>query len=626
MSWRPRRDSLVIMVGVLSAGALIVAALVLVRTPQRAAEAELARVAGEAADAVVAEWGRILRAEAPPFEAAGGVRAWDPGAPDATSLEGVELPEPGAGSAAAVLLAEARRLDQASDVAGALEAALQAATASSTSPAQARVRLRAIQLAARAGRGDVAREQWEAAREALSGDETIDGCSALLLCFLAAAPALEPEARAPPSADLAVRLEAGRLALPEADVARSLAARLGTLAGDDTLADRLADRQATSALRVLVAAAPTPPAADRWTVQPAGSRLLVDRSRDDGSVLAFLTGVPAVQATLQRVLTERSLVPDGFEIALEVGSADADVTGVTVRDRTPLVGDVLGFTVRHQDPGAFVTAERRRALWVQSALFVMASFSLSAALSTARAMRRERALAGLRSAFIASVSHELRTPVTSILLLVENLESGRTGADAPGRYHALLRREAHRLRRIVDDVLDMSRLERGRSIELRRDVVDLPAFAADLVEEGRELAARSDAELHAHLGELPATAALDADALRRAVLNLVDNAGKHAAGGAVELEIAALPGGRLRIAVADRGPGVPAGQRQRIFEPFARGAADGAGPPGAGLGLSIVRAIVRGHGGEVAVRDRDDGPGAVFELEFPAEAPVEDLA
>lgn len=633
MPGRPQRDSLVLMAGALSAAALVFAAFGLVRTPERAGEAALARAGGDVADAVVAEWERMLRAEAPPCAPLGEVFTWGP---DETStpaaVEPQELDAGSGSSAFAALGAEAARLDAAGDVAGALGAALEALSTAASPGQVARGRLRVLQLAARAGRAEVVAEQWAAAQSELSGAETLDGVPVLLLCGLAASPALDEAARAAARESLVERWLAGRLALVDrgerlvldeqdagagrwvSPLREAFAARL-----DDARLQADLRRRAAAAVLALLAQAPepVPPASpERWSLVASGAPLpLLWRKLPDSRTTAFFTTDRALRDALGAVLVERALVPEGFVVDIEGGGP-----GELVRDRTELVGERLGFSVRHRDPASLVTAERVRAGWMRAGLLGMAAFSAVAALWTARAMRREHALAGLRTAFIASVSHELRTPVSSILLLVENLEAGRTGSDSPQRYHALLRREAHRLRRIVDDVLDVSRLERGRPIELRRDVVDLPAFAADLADEARELARRSGAALEARVdvAALPATASLDADALRRAVLNLLDNAAKHAAGGSeIELAVAATPGGGLRITVADRGPGVPAGERQRIFEPFARGAADGAGPPGAGLGLSIVRAIVRGHGGEVAVRGRDSGPGAVFEISLP---------
>jgi signal transduction histidine kinase len=118
--------------------------------------------------------------------------------------------------------------------------------------------------------------------------------------------------------------------------------------------------------------------------------------------------------------------------------------------------------------------------------------------------------------------------------------------------------------------------------------------------------------------DLPVHAAFDGEAVRRAVLNLVANALRHS--GSARIEVSA---GReddvLLVAVADHGRGIPARERAAIFEPFVR-LAGSETTPGAGLGLAIVREIALAHGGSVTVRDRDHGPGAVFELRIPAPA------
>ena len=121
---------------------------------------------------------------------------------------------------------------------------------------------------------------------------------------------------------------------------------------------------------------------------------------------------------------------------------------------------------------------------------VAALFTGVAAALISRALRRERILSDLKSAFIARVSHDLRTPVASILLMAENLQEGRVGADSAPRYHGLIRSEALRLRRMVDDVLDFSRLERGRAPDLHREDVDLAHFVDDLVTAATEVIER----------------------------------------------------------------------------------------------------------------------------------------
>jgi signal transduction histidine kinase len=251
---------------------------------------------------------------------------------------------------------------------------------------------------------------------------------------------------------------------------------------------------------------------------------------------------------------------------------------------------------------------------MRAGLLALSAFVAVAALTTFGALRRERKLTEARTTFVANVSHELRTPLASILLMAENLESGRAGDNA-SRYHASIRREALRLRRLVDDVLDFSRLERGKSIELRVEDANVAEWLDGTCADAATFCAQAGASLACTRGELPARASFDREALRRAVFNLVDNALRHSGEKSVALHLEQR-GRALVIAVSDRGRGIPERKRREVFEPFARLAGPEA-MPGAGLGLAIVRDIARAHGGTARLGTPSDGAGAVFEIEIP---------
>ncbi len=182
-------------------------------------------------------------------------------------------------------------------------------------------------------------------------------------------------------------------------------------------------------------------------------------------------------------------------------------------------------------------------------------------------------------------------------------------------YLATIGRETERLARLVGNVLDFSRLEQGKKKYARADF-DLAAGLRLLVEtHGPRLA---EAGLVVALNAPAAlVVASDRDAVEQIVLNLLDNAAKYAAeGGEATLSLACGETG-VRLVVADRGPGVPADQRGRVFEKFHR--VDErltAEKPGAGLGLSIARQLARGLGGDLVCRARDGG-GAEFVLTLP---------
>jgi len=147
--------------------------------------------------------------------------------------------------------------------------------------------------------------------------------------------------------------------------------------------------------------------------------------------------------------------------------------------------------------------------------------------------------------------------------------------------------------------------------------VDVGAFLAGLAEDARAWAQRHEIELGVAIAALSGKARVDAEALRRAVDNLLDNARKHSGVRAMTLE-GALVDGSLALAVEDHGRGVPPGLRASVFEPFARAEGEN-GATGAGLGLAIVREIAREHGGEVTLATPAGGKGARFEIRIPLE-------
>jgi two-component system OmpR family sensor kinase len=219
--------------------------------------------------------------------------------------------------------------------------------------------------------------------------------------------------------------------------------------------------------------------------------------------------------------------------------------------------------------------------------------------------------------FLADASHELRTPLTSIRGYAEMFDRGardRPEDLATSMHH--IRAEADRMGVMVEDLLLLARL--GRERPLAQDRVDLGDVVAGAVAAVRTVAPDRAVSLDAAPGVVVVG---DADRLRQVVDNLLANAVKHTPPGtAVEVRVAA-DGPDAVLVVRDHGPGVPAADRARIFEPFFRSDSSRARTTGgAGLGLSIVSAIVVAHGGEVGVGAGPDG-GAVFRVRIPAAGP-----
>ena len=220
------------------------------------------------------------------------------------------------------------------------------------------------------------------------------------------------------------------------------------------------------------------------------------------------------------------------------------------------------------------------------------------------AMNRQRA-------FVAEASHDLRTPVAILKSEVElALQEGRS----PEELRAAIQsagEEADRLARLADDLLLLAQSSAGSS-PADREPVDLPALVAESLRRFSQLAGRSGVRLQ-EMGSSAAVVRGSRQRLERTVENLIDNAIRHSPEGAtVEVEVLSRDGETV-IEVRDRGPGVPAGLRPRLFEPFQRGST---GYPGVGLGLAITRSIATEHGGEVRFEERAGG-GSVFSLVLP---------
>ncbi len=232
--------------------------------------------------------------------------------------------------------------------------------------------------------------------------------------------------------------------------------------------------------------------------------------------------------------------------------------------------------------------------------------------------RRSELEAAQKTSFVANVSHEFKTPLTTIRLYAELLEQGRVaGAEKRAGYLRTIARETDRLARLVGNALDFSRLEQGRK-KFAREEVDLRALLDGLLDTQTPLLAEAGLRLVRNLPAGPLRLSTDRDACQQIVLNLMDNAVKYAAaGGEMAVSLTPAAGGGATVEVADRGPGVPAAQRERIFEKFHR-VDDSltAEKPGAGLGLSIARQLARGLGGDLRCNAREGG-GAVFTFTLP---------
>ena len=221
----------------------------------------------------------------------------------------------------------------------------------------------------------------------------------------------------------------------------------------------------------------------------------------------------------------------------------------------------------------------------------------------------------IKTAVLRSVSHDLRSPLTAIVAAGEALSSPSLEAQDRVELADTIAHESRRLARLVDQLIDLARLEAGAA-EPREDWTSLDEVIRAAVE---DTGAPPDRVRLAIAPDLPLIRA-DAGQLRRAVANLLENALRYGNGHPVSVR-ARVSGGRILMRVVDQGPGIPLAEHERIFTPFYR--APGAAGQGSGLGLAIVRGLVQANGGQVRVESLPgQGTSFVIELPLPASAPV----
>ena len=227
-----------------------------------------------------------------------------------------------------------------------------------------------------------------------------------------------------------------------------------------------------------------------------------------------------------------------------------------------------------------------------------------------------------KSEFLAMMSHEIRTPMNAIIGMSSVLAERELGATEK-RYVHVIAEAGEKLLIIIDDLLDLSRLEAGK-LKLSESSFDIRDVVASAVEMANTLPqARSLSIIKEIDADAPPSLVADADRINQIILNLVNNAVKYAQRGTVTIRVSCTSQDastvRLRCVVEDTGPGIPEEVQARLFEPFQRGQVDKQ-IPGAGLGLSICRRLVEAMGGSIGVRS-EIGVGTSFFFEIPCKTP-----
>jgi signal transduction histidine kinase len=269
-------------------------------------------------------------------------------------------------------------------------------------------------------------------------------------------------------------------------------------------------------------------------------------------------------------------------------------------------------------PPAPASTPPRTALYMAS-LGLVFLIAISGAYLLWRDMKRDIAVSNLRSQFVSSVSHELKTPLTAIRMFAETLRMRPEGDPAArAEYLDTIVNESERLSRLVDNVLDFSKIEQGRKL-YHFQPTSITSVIDSVVRAARYPLGQAGIELRVAAEDALPPVAADSDALQQAVLNLLTNAMKYSAGRRqIDLDVR-RDLDAVVIAVRDYGVGISAEHRQRIFERFYRvPSLENQRVPGAGLGLTLVAHIAKAHGGEVLV-DSQPGAGSLFSLRLPLE-------
>jgi two-component system phosphate regulon sensor histidine kinase PhoR len=372
--------------------------------------------------------------------------------------------------------------------------------------------------------------------------------------------------------------------------------------------------------------------AEPWVTEDDPRHRVVLRPVFDEEELVGIGGLLLLpEEFVSRVLplaVERALPPQAVEEGLFFSASDAAGHQRWPRTGAPLpspeVEEAPGFVFRDWRLGlrsAYATPEA----WARANFLVNVSLSLALALVLMTALAlvlrtasREMKLSRMKSDFVSNVSHELRTPLASIQVFGELLRLGKvTDPEKVRAFGEHIENESRGLSRLITNILDFSRIESGR-LEGHFTEERLEPLVVRAAERLRARFPGVSLELEEHLPATPLPALqLDAEAFSRALSNVLENAVKYSGERPwIRLGLEGRPG-EVMVSVADRGPGIPRDQQEKIFERFHRvGNGLEHDVKGCGLGLSIVRHVMEAHGGRVEV-ESEPGAGSVFRLVLP---------
>ncbi|PYK99777.1 MAG: hypothetical protein DME19_07500 [Verrucomicrobia bacterium] len=324
--------------------------------------------------------------------------------------------------------------------------------------------------------------------------------------------------------------------------------------------------------------------------------------------------------------------PNAPNPASRAGHLNTTLATVTDGFSSPGLGGYVPFIldVVLADPDLMFARHLQRVKLFGGIIILAAAVALVALFAAWQAFHRQLNLAAMKTNFVSSVSHELRAPIASVRLLAESLDRGKImDAQKQADYFRLIVQECRRLTSLIENVLDFSRMDQnGKQYEFEpTDLVALVEQTLKLMEPyaaEREVALNAALDRH-QLSTLNSQPEIDARAIQQALVNLLDNAIKHAPPGTtvtvgLKSSLNSQPS-TINLFVEDHGDGVPPEEHQKIFEPFyRRGTELRRETQGIGIGLTIVKHIVKAHGGKVTVRSAV-GQGSRFTIELPMDQP-----
>jgi signal transduction histidine kinase len=356
------------------------------------------------------------------------------------------------------------------------------------------------------------------------------------------------------------------------------------------------------------------------------SLLLYGRDPDvPDRIVGCEVNLDELKSRLQRRLAARGWASDWCAAILDdtLRPVALSLENFTTDFRRPLVSEPLTEALPHWEAAVYST---RPAQLADAARWVSWTVALSVltcllvifigSLLVWRETARERRLAQQKADFVTNVTHELQTPLANIRLFSEML-----GGDAPAekqrQYSGVLLAETDRLARLINNVLDFAKGGEQRRQTDNCQWIDAGALVREIVETQRPRLENSGFKLTTDFPDASLTIHADREAVTRALVNLISNAEKYG-GDPKEIRVTVRQvGNQVEVAVLDRGIGVPAAEREKIFEPFYRAHDQlNSGTSGTGLGLTLARRIARDHGGELRHEPREGG-GSVFVLSLP---------